>query len=224
MEKAAASPAESGGPPSPAHPPGTARGRQGRGCLGDRPHGRDPSGGRPRGHLQPGRRQATEPPAAQLAAYPSDRRPERQGGPGAGIRVVEVDERGTSSTCLLCRRRVPKPRGRCVACPHCGFGGHRNLVGAANIAAVGGGEICGIPRIEHRRVGTPPTRRDRRRHRHDERRSCLAHGRRESLGSRSRSSKGPERRTCSSVDRTRAATPAIGEDPPPTVLGQEGEG
>jgi IS605 OrfB family transposase len=29
----------------------------------------------------------------------------------AGIEVVEVDERGTSSTCLACRRRVPKPRG-----------------------------------------------------------------------------------------------------------------
>ncbi len=105
----------------------------------------------------------------------------------AGVRVVEVDERGTSSTCLLCRRRVPKPRGRVFRCSSCGFSGHRDLVGAANIAASGGGVICGSPRIEHRRVGDVPARRDRRRHRHDERRSCLAHGRRGSKGSRSRS-------------------------------------
>jgi transposase len=44
-----------------------------------------------------------------------------------------------------------------------GLSGHRDLVGAANIAAQGGGVICGSPRIEHRRVGAPPTRRDRRR-------------------------------------------------------------
>ena len=95
----------------------------------------------------------------------------------AGIEVVEVDERGTSSTCLRCRQKVPKPRGRGFRCPHCGFSGHRDLVGAANIAASGGGVICGSPRIEHRRVGDVPARRDRRRHRHDERRSCLTHGR-----------------------------------------------
>ncbi|WP_372494426.1 zinc ribbon domain-containing protein [Actinoallomurus purpureus] len=29
----------------------------------------------------------------------------------AGIRVVLVDERGTSSTCPACDRRVPKPAG-----------------------------------------------------------------------------------------------------------------
>ncbi|MEA2500756.1 MAG: putative transposase, partial [Actinomycetota bacterium] len=34
----------------------------------------------------------------------------------AGIEVVEVDERGTSSTCPVCRRRVPKPRGRTFSC------------------------------------------------------------------------------------------------------------
>jgi IS605 OrfB family transposase len=141
----------------------------------------------------------------------------------AGIVVVEVDERGTSSTCPLCRKRVPKPRGRCFSCPHCGFSGHRDLVGAANIAAHGGGVICGNPRIEHRRVGAPPTRRDRRRHLHDARRSCLAHGRRELQGSRSRSPKGPERMACPSVSRTRAGTPAIGEEPLVSVLPQEGE-
>src|SRR6266851_5617142 len=61
----------------------------------------------------------------------------------AGIEVVEVDERGTSSTCLLCRKRVPKPRGRTFHCRFCGFSGHRDLVGAANIAASGGGVIRG---------------------------------------------------------------------------------
>jgi IS605 OrfB family transposase len=142
----------------------------------------------------------------------------------AGIVVVEVDERGTSSTCPLCRKRVPTPRGRVFSCPFCGFSGHRDLVGAANIAAPGGGGICGNPRIEHRRVGALPTRRDRRRHHHDARRSCLAHGRRKPQGSRSRSPKGPERRACPSLNWTRAGSPAVGEEPLASVLPQEGEG
>ena len=45
----------------------------------------------------------------------------------AGITVHLADERGTSSTCPRCARRVPKPAGRNFSCPHCGQGGHRNL-------------------------------------------------------------------------------------------------
>jgi putative transposase len=142
----------------------------------------------------------------------------------AGIEVVEVDERGTSSTCLACRKRVPKPRGRAFRCSSCGFSGHRDLVGAANIAARGGGVICGSPRIEHRRVGDVPARRDRRRHCHDVRRSCLAHGRRGSQGSRSRSPTGAERRARPSVSRTHAGTPAISEEPLAGVYLEEGKG
>ena len=41
----------------------------------------------------------------------------------AGITVKLVDERGTSSTCPCCSRRVPKPAGRNFRCPHCGHGG-----------------------------------------------------------------------------------------------------
>jgi IS605 OrfB family transposase len=99
----------------------------------------------------------------------------------AGIAVRLVDERGTSSTCPVCHRRVPKPTDRRFRCPHCGFQGHRDLVGAANIAAKAGGgpTRVGVPtRVEHRRVGMVPARRDRRRHLHDDRRrrSCLASG------------------------------------------------
>jgi IS605 OrfB family transposase len=57
----------------------------------------------------------------------------------AGIAVRLVDERGTSSTCSACQRRVPKPTGREFYCRHCRFRGHRDLVGAANIAAKAGG-------------------------------------------------------------------------------------
>ncbi|MCM0679216.1 transposase, partial [Micromonospora phytophila] len=52
----------------------------------------------------------------------------------AGITVRLVNERGTSSTCPACAKRVPKPRGRTLSCPHCAFSGHRDLVAAASIA------------------------------------------------------------------------------------------
>jgi IS605 OrfB family transposase len=99
----------------------------------------------------------------------------------AGIVVWLVDERGTSSTCPACRQRVAKPNGRRFHCPHCRFQGHRDLVGAANIAAKAGGGPTSIALpvlVEHRRAGVLPARRDRRRHLHDDRRrrSCLASG------------------------------------------------
>jgi IS605 OrfB family transposase len=100
----------------------------------------------------------------------------------AGMAVQPVDERGTSSTCPVCHRRVAKPKGRRFACLHCKFQGHRDLVGASNIAAKAGGgpTSTGVPvLVEHRRAGIVPARRDRRRHLHDHRRrrrSCLASG------------------------------------------------
>jgi IS605 OrfB family transposase len=92
----------------------------------------------------------------------------------AGITVKLVDERGTSSTCPGCARRVPKPAGRNFCCPHCGQRGHRDLVAAANIAArAGGGLILAqtVAGITHRRAGTHlpgvhPARRDPRRRSH----------------------------------------------------------
>jgi IS605 OrfB family transposase len=81
----------------------------------------------------------------------------------AGIAVELVDERGTSSTCPGCATRVAKPRGRVFNCRHCRFTGHRDLVGAANIAARGagqgrcsdGGPVTGgfPPVTTHRRAG-----------------------------------------------------------------------
>jgi putative transposase len=97
----------------------------------------------------------------------------------AGITAVLVDERGTSSTCPHCRRRVPKPAGRGFSCPHCGFTGHRDLVGGANIASrtprggpIQAGHRDRYPaRITHRRAGNhlpdvSPARRDPRRRPH----------------------------------------------------------
>jgi hypothetical protein len=98
----------------------------------------------------------------------------------AGIVVRLVDERGSSSTCPACRRRVPNPKKRQFSCPHCRFKGHWDLVGAHDIATeIGGGPTnSGVPElVEHRRAGVAPARRDRRRHLHDQRRrSCLASG------------------------------------------------
>jgi len=90
----------------------------------------------------------------------------------AGITVRLVDERGTSSTCPSCSRRVPKPAGRVFSCPHCGQGGHRDLVAAASIAARAGGRtipaLATAAGITHRRAGAHlpgvhPARRDPRR-------------------------------------------------------------
>ncbi|WP_406045986.1 transposase [Micromonospora sp. NBC_00898] len=99
----------------------------------------------------------------------------------AGITVRLVDERGTSSTCPACGRRVPKPRGRTLSCPHCAFSGHRDLVAAASIAArvPGGGSTTlaavVLPEVvTHRRAGRhlPGAGRSRR----DPRRPRVARG------------------------------------------------
>ncbi|TYC19288.1 zinc ribbon domain-containing protein, partial [Micromonospora sp. MP36] len=78
----------------------------------------------------------------------------------AGITVHPVNERGTSSTCPACLRRVPKPRGRTLTCPHCAFSGHRDLIAAAIIATrtPGGGPTTPaavvLPEVvTHRRAG-----------------------------------------------------------------------
>jgi IS605 OrfB family transposase len=97
----------------------------------------------------------------------------------AGIRVVVVDERGTSSTCPGCGARH-KPSGRRFTCPACGLTAHRDLVGATNIARrrPSSGEPDAPPSatttvvpavVKHRRAGrhlpgVSGTRRDRRRH------------------------------------------------------------
>jgi hypothetical protein len=95
----------------------------------------------------------------------------------AGITVHLVDERGTSSTCPTCRRRIGKPRGRTLTCPHCATSGHRDLVAAATIATrlpggastTSGGDVCLPLVVTHRRAGrhlpgVGTARRDPRRH------------------------------------------------------------
>ncbi len=92
----------------------------------------------------------------------------------AGITVILVDERGTSSTCPSCQARIPKPAGRTLSCPSCGLTGHRDLLAAASIAGrAPGGTIPAIlpAEITHRRAGThlpgvSPARRDPRRRVH----------------------------------------------------------
>ncbi len=92
----------------------------------------------------------------------------------AGVSIKMVDERGSSSTCPRCGTRS-KPSGRTFSCRRCNYLGHRDLVGARNIAATGGGHTSDSLLVTHRRAGAPPARRDRRRHLFDaRRRSCLA--------------------------------------------------
>jgi IS605 OrfB family transposase len=76
----------------------------------------------------------------------------------AGITVHRVEERGTSSRCpnTACRARVPKPSGRNFFCPTCGQRGHRDLVGARNIAALGGGTTTSLTLVQHPRRNPDP--------------------------------------------------------------------
>jgi IS605 OrfB family transposase len=76
----------------------------------------------------------------------------------AGIRVHLVDERGTSSTCPACRKKISKPRGRVMICQHCGFVGHRDVAAAFTIATRTPGGVTTTPPtmggvVTHRRAG-----------------------------------------------------------------------
>jgi putative transposase len=126
----------------------------------------------------------------------------------AGIAVERVDERGTSSHCPACGQPVPKPKGRTLSCPHCSYQGHRDLAGAHNIRAratpLAAGPVATGPTpataITHRRAGTPPARRDRRRHLHDAARSSPAMGRPQPA--KQRGSRSPTSQT-GTLDQTR---------------------
>lgn len=87
----------------------------------------------------------------------------------AGITVHLVNERGTSSTCPACHKKIQKPAGRTMTCRHCNLSGHRDLFAAATIAtrtprraaeaASDGGTstpaaVTALPRVlTHRRAG-----------------------------------------------------------------------
>ncbi len=78
----------------------------------------------------------------------------------AGIRVHLVDERGTSSTCPACGKKISKPRGRVMTCQHCQFAGHRDVAAAFTIATRTPGGATTTPAqpcsgvVTHRRAGT----------------------------------------------------------------------
>jgi putative transposase len=76
----------------------------------------------------------------------------------AGIRVHLVDERGTSSTCPACQRRISKPVGRVMTCRLCQYTGHRDLAAAFTIATPTPGGATTTPPVSggvvtHRRAG-----------------------------------------------------------------------
>lgn len=77
-------------------------------------------------------------------------------------RVEPVDERGSSSSCPRCGKRV-RPAGRLFRCP-CGFLEHRDVVGAQNILLrhVSHAGPVQIRRIKYLRAWQPPLRGPRR--------------------------------------------------------------
>jgi transposase len=96
--------------------------------------------------------QARQARAARRAPTPGQRGSRRWRRHRARLRRAEARHRrrvhqATSSTCPVCRRRVAKPTGRRFRCSQCGLQGHRDLVGAANIAAKAGGgpTSAGVP-------------------------------------------------------------------------------
>jgi putative transposase len=68
-------------------------------------------------------------------------------------------ERGTSSRCPSCDKRK-KPRGRIFACRHCGFVGHRDIVGSMNMHPIAFGSRISYPTsLTYRRPGPARVRR-----------------------------------------------------------------
>lgn len=68
-------------------------------------------------------------------------------------------ERGTSSMCPSCGKRR-KPRGRVFACRHCGFVGHRDIVGSMNMHPLAFGSRVAYPiSLTYRRPGPARVRR-----------------------------------------------------------------
>ncbi len=66
----------------------------------------------------------------------------------AGMKVVLVDEHHTTQSCPQCGHRT-KPKGRVYTCLACGFRGHRDAVGAANILSRHVyGELSRVPATE----------------------------------------------------------------------------
>jgi hypothetical protein len=164
-------------PPSPSSPPpGSQPGRRLRRAPADRRAGH----WRPDRHHHPRCRSGAQPAAAAMAPHPPGPSVERQGRTGWHRRSP-----GGRARCLFHLPSLPATGPQTIWPPipllACTFQGHRDLVGAANIAAtLGGGTTSAtLPTlVEHRRAGIVPARRDRRRHLHDQRRrrSCLASG------------------------------------------------
>ncbi len=51
----------------------------------------------------------------------------------AGLRVIYVDPRGTSSRCPRCRAKLVHNGYRRLKCPRCGFEEDRDIIGAINV-------------------------------------------------------------------------------------------
>ncbi len=77
-----------------------------------------------------------------------------------GIKSFTGSERGTSSQCPACRHRH-KPKGRVWRCGKCGFVGHRDVVGSANMHRLAYNQQVTFPRsVTYLRPG--PSRRSSR--------------------------------------------------------------
>src|SRR6185437_3193567 len=77
----------------------------------------------------------------------------------SGMTSCTGSERGTSSTCPSCGKRK-KPRGRIYACGHCGFRGHRDIVGSMNMHPLAFGSRIAYPSsLTYRRPGPARVRR-----------------------------------------------------------------
>jgi putative transposase len=64
----------------------------------------------------------------------------------AHIKSFTGSERGTSSQCPVCGPRQ-KPKGRVWRCKRCGFVGHWDIVGSANMHPLAYGEKVTFPRM-----------------------------------------------------------------------------
>jgi len=120
------------------------------------------------------------------------------------IECFNGSERGTSSHCPECGARH-KPKGRNWCCKACGFTGHRDVVGGANMHQLAFGEKIKFPSLKDITYLRPGQRQTHKAKRHEKTAGCEGQG----LGSSSRSDMSQGSNSLLLIENMDSATNAV---------------